>query len=531
MLFRSENIIRINPDSAVNILSKIKQPESLHNNNKADYYRLNSLSHLMTNKAMVDDSLILFSLQYYKQNKISDYLSETLLLAAMYYHWNNDASLYNDLLNEGLDYSLKNNDSVNSAKYHYLLGEVQNNNRNYLNAIEEYKRVIEFDNNAEKDLSYLIGLAYANINENDSTELYLNKSIRLSLESKDTISAIHYLRNYSDILYAQRKYPQALGLIKQSLSYDLNLSSNLLTSASGIYLMLHKIDSAQFFLDKAKEILYQDNTANLVTNYNSIMTLQSVIDYTRGKNIERTNIGRFNDSIWMDNIKKSSLIEEKIMTKNYLEQQNLLITIKEQRTQMILIIILSLLIIGIILEAIYIRNKKLKLEYLEEKSVVLQDLLSNTLKENNMHVKEDFFRKLLLQQLGLIRLVATTPTSQNQELLRQIAQISNENIDTDTLLVWDDLYKTIDSIYDNFYTLTKDKYGEILIEKEIQLCCLLSSAFSTKEISVVVQQSVRTIYQRKTTIRQKLRMNEKDDIISFITSKESLLFNVNETIS
>ena len=55
-----------------------------------------------------------------------------------------------------------------------------------------------------------------------------------------------------------------------------------------------------------------------------------------------------------------------------------------------------------------------------------------------------------------------------------------------------------------------------LSEKEIQLCCLLCAGFSTKEISVVTQQSVRTIYQRKTDIRHKLGMDEKEDIVAFI---------------
>lgn len=515
---QAEKMIRTNPDSAAYILAKIKYPERLNMSNRADYYRLSTSYHLLTNKAMVDDSLILLSLQYYKENNISKHLNETYQLVAMYYRWNDNTSQYCTLLTQGLEYSLKVNDSVNSARFYYLLGEVKNKNKNYLGAVSEYRRVVAFDKNAKNDLSYLIGLAYANMNEKDSTDLYMNKSIRLAISTGDTTSALHFLRNYADILYTQHKYNQALQLIKQSLSYDKNPSSNLYTTASSIYLMLNKVDSAQLFLDKAKKILFQDNGENLITNYNFIMSLQSVIDYTEGKNIERTRIGRFNDSIWMDSKKKSSLVEEKIATKNHLEQQNLLLTISEQRTQIQFIIILSLTIIGLIFSFIYIRNKKLKLEELEEKRVVLQDLLSRTTKGGYMLDKEHFFKKVLLQQLGLIRLVATSPTTQNQELLRQVSQITNENIATDLLLVWEDLYNTIDSVYDNFYTQTLDKYGKILIEKEIQLCCLLCAEFSTKEISIVIQQSVRTIYQRKTTIRQKLQMHEKDDIISFLTS-------------
>ena len=123
---------------------------------------------------------------------------------------------------------------------------------------------------------------------------------------------------------------------------------------------------------------------------------------------------------------------------------------------------------------------------------------------------------MLLQQLGIIRLIATSPTEHNKELLQQMARINREEIPTDSILVWSDLYPIIDSVYDGFYSKLNARYGALLNEKEMQLCCLLCADFSTKEISVVSRQSPRTVYQRKTDIRRKLGMEEKEDIIRFI---------------
>ena len=150
----------------------------------------------------------------------------------------------------------------------------------------------------------------------------------------------------------------------------------------------------------------------------------------------------------------------------------------------------------------------------EEELDTLKHMLSYV--EKNINQNDTFFKKILLQQLGIIRLVATNPTSHNQEFLQQMARITNKDVPVEDLLVWDDLYKVIDSVYDNFYTKTASGFSDILNEREIQLCCLLRADFSTKEISVIIQQSIRTIYQRKTTIRQKLGMDEKEDIIEFI---------------
>ena len=119
---------------------------------------------------------------------------------------------------------------------------------------------------------------------------------------------------------------------------------------------------------------------------------------------------------------------------------------------------------------------------------------------------------MMLQQLGVIRIAASNPTAANQELLKRMQKIADKEISVDALLNWQDLYKTIDYIYENYYSNLMERYGNILNEKEIQLCCLLRANFSTKEISILTQQSVRTVYQRKTQIRQKIGIEEKGNI-------------------
>lgn len=65
---------------------------------------------------------------------------------------------------------------------------------------------------------------------------------------------------------------------------------------------------------------------------------------------------------------------------------------------------------------------------------------------------------------------------------------------------------------DDFYTRLRDKCKDVLNEKGLQLCCLLKADFSTKEINMLTRQSLQTIYQRKTQVRQKLNLPEAEDI-------------------
>ena len=56
-------------------------------------------------------------------------------------------------------------------------------------------------------------------------------------------------------------------------------------------------------------------------------------------------------------------------------------------------------------------------------------------------------------------------------------------------------------------------YGKILLEKEIQLCCLLKANMDTTEIACVMKQSINTVRTRKTCIRKKLKAPDGADII------------------
>lgn len=130
----------------------------------------------------------------------------------------------------------------------------------------------------------------------------------------------------------------------------------------------------------------------------------------------------------------------------------------------------------------------------------------------------DYFRKVLLQQLGIIRLVAGTPTNQNQALLKRISAIGGGEIPTNDLLIWADLYPLIDRLYNHFHARLMTRYGDRLTDKEVQICCLLCADFSTKEIGVVTQQTSATIYVRKTSIRKKIGAAEGEDIVAHVNA-------------
>jgi DNA-binding CsgD family transcriptional regulator len=81
---------------------------------------------------------------------------------------------------------------------------------------------------------------------------------------------------------------------------------------------------------------------------------------------------------------------------------------------------------------------------------------------------------------------------------------------------WENLFELIDNLYSGFYSKLHRKYGELLTQKEEQIIVLMLAGFSTKEISVITGQTTATIYVRKSSIRKKLGVPEKEDIVVFL---------------
>ena len=123
-----------------------------------------------------------------------------------------------------------------------------------------------------------------------------------------------------------------------------------------------------------------------------------------------------------------------------------------------------------------------------------------------------------MQQLGIIRTFAESPTAQNQEALRKISNIGNSDTPLDTLVKWDDLYPVIDELYENFHDNLLKRYPQLFSQREVQIICLIRAGFSTKEIGVLIQQSSNSIYVSKTAIRKKLGVQPKEDFMEALTS-------------
>lgn len=376
-------------------------------------------------------------------------------------------------------------------------------------------------------LNYKLGVNLS-LQGDKHSEYYYNKGIKLALENGDTAIACEIMRNYADYLSNIGQYKRSNDLfhqIGQMMPQVANMSSIQMAMA-GNYINLHKLDSARICNNKAAQSEAKLEAKGAVDIARRVVIEQEryLLNYANGLNISYVDFARYCDSITTAMQAKENTLARQSEVKNRLLLVNNKLKLDRQRMGWILFVSVLLLTVSSIGGYYYYWNRVRQLADAEDRVDTLTRMLSDaqTVETGTKHVQQEnmdddvFFKKILLQQLGIIKLVASTPTNQNQALLKRISSISGGEIPVNSLLIWSDLYPVINRLYDNFHARLIERYGNVLTEKEVQIACLLCAGFSTKEIGVITQQSDATIYVRKSSIRKKIGASEGEDIVSCI---------------
>ena len=314
-----------------------------------------------------------------------------------------------------------------------------------------------------------------------------------------------------------KKYDESLSSIKEAMKIKETDQSYMVLG--DLFRKLNIQDSAYFYLNKAAK---SKNIHTSRSAYQSLYYISEKLGHYK-KAVEYSNaLWECQDSI-NSIARNQALIEmqEKYDEQRVRDELTTQMLLQKQRTWTIVGFGMVVLITTALFVAyrIRLRNKEriTRLAEAEDRIDTLSRMLEEAQKATSEEEKDQaFIKRILLQQLGVIRLVANTPTAQNQALLRRLAEIGNDTAPAEELIVWSDLYPIIDRLFDNFHARLMQRFGSVLTDKEVQTCCLVCAGFSTKEIAVITRQAVSTVYIRKTTARQKMGAPEGADIVEWV---------------
>ena len=525
LLARTDSLLQNRPDSALKLLNSIEKDVGFSEAEWMKFVWNCAQARYRMGMSLAEDSLLPEAIHYYRERKDSSRMLDGYLLEASYYKWMKQEERMDEAIENGLDYAIARKDTFWLLLFYRGKAEVAYQRNDHSQVIELMEKILQYaDKLSVRERSsvfYNLGLNMALINHPSSSD-YFERSIDMALAAADTASACHYMRNYATALANNREYVKSNDLLRRVKRLMPAVGNHVMLQITFAenFLNLHQLDSARYYWNQAwaNEQNHGGDKAEGFSVRSALVQLKTVLDYTSGTPLDIITFGRFADSVRVEMRDQNSVIEQQLETKNNLQRLNYELIIKRQKTRMYSVLV-AVLLVGVLLSlSFYIRNRRKRLAEAEERIDTLTRLLEDAQKasDNQEENSDAFFKKLLLQQLGIIRLVANTPTSQNQALLKLISGISNKEIPVEGLLAWADLYPVIDRLYDGFYSRMVERFGQLLSDKEVQICCLLCAGFSTKEIGVVTQQTSATIYVRKTSIRKKINAGEKQDIVECI---------------
>lgn len=505
----------IYPDSALTLLSAVEPSELKEDSLKALYYLATASAHKAKESSMASDSLIRFSFEYYRNHRHPEFVKSADLYA-LYRFWTGDG--------KG---SLKLLDSVmslpgipDSLMIQLLQSRIGIGGQEYdcQRNIAYIKKLQNLDRDSVNQLYYKYQLCvnYQFAGQRDSSLILIDELIDYSRSHHITDELSEYEYEKIGVLEEIGRYDES----NAQVDYFLNQNPH---PSSLPYLRFWK---ALNYFNKGdygratRELAVADSCAGSrddvdLRYYESFAgPLREFLEYRQRGFITLRQMATLNNSQRERFNRMESTRRE--TEQNVLRQENRALSLKmenERKTAIIVVVLLLAVIVSLI--AVWsVRKRKRAIIEAEERAETLQKMVDEMASPATAAAGQESLRRAMLQQLGIIRMVAETPTEQNREMLRKISSIDS---DTNGALVnWKNVYDIIDNLYSNAYSCLHERYGGVLTEKEEQIIVLMMAGFSTKEISVITQQTTATIYVRKSSVRKKLGVPEKEDIVAFL---------------
>lgn len=519
------DIIEERPDSAYILLKKVDFNTLTNDEDKALYALTHAKANMYMGRSLVTDTLIPVVVNYFKVK--------------------GDTSAYIE--------------SVVAQAHHLRSIELKDEAFSYVDSVAD-----EMPGDIQKILNQeLLGFAFSDKNHsrsldiiNRQIQLTANKDERFNYEIKKITPLVALGRSYDavalcDSLFALPEAPEcgSAEWIYMRINYASALGERRETSGKAVAILKDAIERmkgvpseklAEFYVPM---INLQLNSGNIkeATEYAKLLEtlnidlfdrdpvaasylefLKIVLDYEHNGALSLSRLSNTAHSLRRvsnDLEIKRQERDDALETSYDLSRKNYELTIDRQRLWLLIVLVMfvAFMLVGVIY--LVAHRRKQKLIESEERIEALEQL-SKAATVATTDDKQALLKKTLLQQIGIIRTFAESPTAQNQEALRKISNVSNSESVSDTLVNWQELYPVIDELYDGFHAKLLNDYPGVFSEREIQILCLLRAEFSTKEIGVLIQQTSNSVYVSKTSIRKKLNLPPKDDFITFLTSPD-----------
>lgn len=559
-----ERLLKEKPDSLA-LLLEDRDPLLMSDEDKADYAVWLIQAHSKQRRSLINDTLIHFAVDYYK-NIDSPKLLNAYFLAAEQSNWASiDPAEQIQILEEALHVAVEKRDTYIIQQVCVRLMHLYDTSKEK-EKLEDLIPVIKKHERMKDDPVANLNLmrVFSLLSQSDSIIKYAPNAIKVAQEKNASDEEFYIKKEYVEALNSVGQNRKALEVLRGIKRNANELKFNYI----GTWIAMGEVDSARMYIDSLQTLVDKyrykaPEETNIIEL--CLLIMKTVINTKEGKNYSNRDLGILPDKVMkytkqmMRNDRERQFMESKLIEHNYT------LAIEKARLHQVFLWsgIVALVIIGLII-TIY-QRKLLKKErsmqktkeqlrlhtiQLSENASIIDkneeliktlysqiddnedvrqeiDILTkenNTLKEKNeilhsdikkySHSTEqdqdlDAYEKLAEQnnKLQERERYLTVQLIRHTEELNKLSR-SPRYIDD---MQWPEVIHAVNQLFDGFsYRLHAD--FPLLTEEDIRYCCLLKLRLSTSIIAILTGISPSSVTKRKQRIKDKMNQQRPEEI-------------------
>lgn len=529
VLSRVEACMELFPDSALSLLSQIDCPECLRGQQRADYALL--LTQALDKNyldSLQSDSLIMIAVEYYKQEgdklkagKAYFYYGKVMLLKERFSDAMQAYLEASSLLEETRDYK------VQGMVWEYI-GYLNSVQGLYENSIDNFKHSIRYYELASDRRRILYGYrnmarGYFSVHHNDSAGWYAEKGLVLS----DTVSGMKasFLHLLGLIANNEKRYPQAIEYFSNAMEVCDNLNDKYRYSLS-----LGRVYSEVGQKKKVEDCFVSCiNATNIFVSSGAYYYLADM--HKKDGNYLKAFLYKEKSDSLLEVTRNAELQKQLLDLQNKYENDKLILENKQIRLEnekqtyfylFLFVFILGLGIIAFFLVRKRYRTKLLRnVEIIGNNNAIINRYACRIAELENVSLQE---RQAKKEEIGIL----------NRKILCLIAENKRvcENSSVDALFVLEELkqgnliisnmtiaerqhiFDFLDLVHANFITRLKQEFD--LTKNELLLAALLKVGFSNKQLMIVFDCEMKSIYKNRQRLKADLGLTKNDSLEQMI---------------
>ncbi len=490
------------------------------------------------------------------------------------YYWSDDIRLAIDYAAQALDLAKKSGDQRLEGISHQMMGNTfllsgdkSNSLKNYLKSLELLEPL--HDQEALFSLYHNLGALFDRLGDYEKALGYYQKALFMFNNSNDSVSnamaQIHSLYNSIGNIYAQENdrtkageyYRKAMALaVKRNDHQALGVIYNNL-GKQGIE--TQQMDSAYHYYQLSLEHRRQINDLNgMAKSYNSLCHFYLVngdshraldcankaLQLSESSGARSTQLSILeslssiydsigNTSLALGYYKKFKQLNDSLINESSIKKQTELqvsyeyekqVKIKEaevQKKNLRYILLISFLLLGLVIVLLMYRLSKSKSRHIElEKKSLEQDLVMRNqdlvtkdkeLASSVLYLlaKNDLLNDVSERLLALKKKINPEHHNAIQKIIFDIQDGAREDM-------WEEFEIRFQQVHHDYYKKLME-YAPDLSPGELKICTFLKLNMSSKEISAITRQSIKSIEVARTRIRKKMNLTNQDvNLVSFL---------------